>query len=126
MTQQEWIIWGHKGRSSETMWAALNGISLTRPSKGRSVYFDIPHDIGDFALCLMYYRDTDMKKKDLDLVAKRLPWWKPITDRWDELTGLYDGYTTASHQYEEGNMEFALKAFYNVFNECRQQSNRLR
>ena len=91
MTQQEWIVSGDTGISSETMWAALNGLDMT--DKRKNSYrpsYDVPYDPADFGRCYRYYQKCSLTKDDLQTIKSKIKWWAPFIDAWDQICELYD------------------------------------
>lgn len=83
----EWIGTRHVGVSSRTMWCALMGVARD----GDSCYagFDAPHDSDDFSRCYDLVNYGEVTKEELQKVVEAFPFYKPIIDRWDELTEAY-------------------------------------
>jgi hypothetical protein len=84
-TLDEWIIFGHTGRSSKTMWAALKDLPTLKYC-GRGGYLDIPYDYADFSRCYGLYKSCQLTETDLQKVATVLPWFAPFIKHWHELT----------------------------------------
>ena len=84
MNLDEWIVNGHTGVSSKTMWAALKGLEI-KPTHG-----DKPYDPDDFSRCYKLVKDCFVPKSHLKKISEKLPYWKPYIDNWDKLTGMYE------------------------------------
>jgi hypothetical protein len=88
MTLDEWIINGEVGTSSKTMWSVLKGIATGKEHCNWN--FDYPHDPDDFRRCLLFYKNCNLIKEDLQKIGTILKWWKPFIDNWDVMVKLYE------------------------------------
>ena len=79
-----WRERGDIGTSSLTIFVAFCGGSSPH---GR---FDVPHDPDDFYRCKALLDLVPEWRKDLSVVSKKFPFWKPFVDRWDEFDELFD------------------------------------
>ena len=112
MTLNEWIINGHVGASSKTMWAVLVGVDIERGDK--------PYDPDDFSRCYKLYKQCELLKGDLYKISKKLPYWEPYINNWDKLCNMYEAnlennWTTSK---DIGMYEFMHK--------LREESNEIR
>lgn len=77
----EWIGCHRVGISSRTMWCAIMGVKCYKA--------DTPRDADDFSRCYDLYKFCELTPADLQKVANRYPYWRPIIDQWDELCEMY-------------------------------------
>lgn len=77
----EWIGCHRVGISSRTMWCAIMGVKCHEA--------DTPRDADDFSRCYDLYKFSELTPADLQKVANRYPYWRPIIDQWDELCEMY-------------------------------------
>ena len=77
----EWIGCHTVGISSRTMWCAIMGVKCYKA--------DVPYDADDFSRCYDLYKFCELTPDDLQKVANRYPYWRPIIDQWDELCEMY-------------------------------------
>jgi len=82
MNLDSWIVNGSVGISSKTMWACIKNIEIDNA--------DIPYDPDDFSRCYKLAKNCKISKDQLNIVAKKLPFWKPYIDNWDKLCELYE------------------------------------
>ena len=68
---------------------------------------DTPRDADDFSRCYDLYKFCELTPADLQKVANRYPYWRPIIDQWDELCEMY-----AAQNYSGVNER--LKAMFDV------------
>ena len=76
-----WIGCHTVGISSRTMWCAIMGVKCREA--------DVPYDVDDFSRCYDLYKFCELTPADLQKVANRYPYWRPIIDQWDELCEMY-------------------------------------
>lgn len=83
MTSQEWIMKGHIGLSSKTIWAhfVLN-CEPRWPSE--------PSDPSDFLRCYWLLKIAPEWKPRMGEIAARYPRWKGLVDHWDELEKMLE------------------------------------
>ena len=77
----EWIGCHNVGISSRTMWCAIMGVKCREA--------DTPRDADDFSRCYDLYKFSELTQADLQKVANRYPYWRPIIGQWDELCEMY-------------------------------------
>lgn len=77
----EWIGCHRVGISSKTMWCAIMGVECDKA--------DVPYDADDFSRCYDLYKFGELTPDDLQKVANKYPYWRPIIDQWDELCEMY-------------------------------------
>ena len=77
----EWIGCHRVGISSRTMWCAIMGVKCSEA--------DVPGDADDFSRCYDLYRFCELTPADLQKVANRYPYWRPIIDQWDDFCEMY-------------------------------------
>ena len=82
----EWIGTHDVGVSSKTMWCGLMGVG----SSENMIRFDVPHDPDDFSRCYDLVTFAEVSIHELHRVCDIFPWYKPVIDRWDELSKLYE------------------------------------
>mgnify|MGYP000845245521 FL=1 len=83
----EWIGTRHVGVSSRTMWCALMGVA--RDGDDCPAGFSVPRDSDDFSRCYDLVVYGEVTKEELQKVVEAFPYYKPIIDRWDDLTEAY-------------------------------------
>ena len=77
-----WIARGEHGVSSETIYAVF---AVARPRRS-----DVPHDPDDFRRCRRLLDLMPEWRSRIEEVALAYPWYRPFTDRWDEMDRLWD------------------------------------
>lgn len=87
MTPLEWLFMGEVGISSKTMCAAI--LDQIPAGLGKGFDFDVPHDPDDFRRCFLFVQLCRISNKKLQIIKKRIPWYAPIIDNWNELVILY-------------------------------------
>ena len=50
---------------------------------------DVPYDADDFSRCYDLYKFSELTPADLQKVANRYPYWRPIIDQWDDFCEMY-------------------------------------
>jgi hypothetical protein len=93
MELKEWILYGDKGVSSETMWAALMDYDI------KSTHGDKPYDTDDFSRCYKLVKICYLKYPELHLVSEKLPYWKPYIDNWQKLSEMLEKNTPNMYEY---------------------------
>ncbi len=83
-----WSRGGDRGLSSETIWRVMRGWNLGEGRGG--VLLGYPHDPDDFSRCRKLLDLIPEWRARIAMVAERLPWFRPFTDRWDEMDRLWD------------------------------------
>lgn len=78
-----WRERGDVGTSSQTIWAVF--AAGMPPRHGP----DVPQDPDDFSRCKALLDLIPEWRADIKKVATQYPWYKPFTDRWDEIERLY-------------------------------------
>ena len=80
----EWYESRDTGTSSMTIFHVMTG----RPTKGDE--YSVPLDPDDFGRCYRLLNLFSDWKPRLPEVAVRFPEWRPMVERWDEMTSLYE------------------------------------
>lgn len=88
MTLNEWIVFGHVGMSSKTMWAVVSG-TLT-PENINKFRVEIPYDKDDFSRCYTLWKECKLDAHDLNNIKELCPIWQPFIDNWSELVRMYE------------------------------------
>ena len=83
MTPQEWIIKGHVGLSSKTIWAHF--VLNCQPQ-----WPTAPSDPCDFLRCYWLLNIAPEWKPRMGEIAARYPRWKGLVDHWDELEKMLE------------------------------------
>lgn len=78
----QWIVSADTGISSKTMWAAIMDVTPHDP--------DVPKDAADFGRCYRMCQTCEVTSSDLNVVALKFPYWKPVINNWDKLCQMYD------------------------------------
>jgi hypothetical protein len=81
-----WIINGHVGISSQTIWAVMMGIA----DDCNRAQFSVPWDSSDMLRCLALIEAVPEWESRLSEVSDRFPEWKGIVENWEELRALKD------------------------------------
>jgi hypothetical protein len=106
MTLNEWIIFGHVGSSSKTMWAVVTGTLNAINIKMFRV--EIPYDKDDFSRCYKLWKECNLSDSDLRKIKEMCPIWEPFIDNWYELVRLYENnekmYKFISELVEKGRL----------------------
>ncbi len=85
-TPEEWRESWDTGISSATIWS----VAMDRRAFSDLPIGDVPKDPDDFGRCYRLLRAFPEWRAKLPQVADRYPAWKPLVERWDELTRLYE------------------------------------
>ena len=106
MTLNEWIVFGHVGMSSKTMWAVVSNTLTHENIKNFRV--EIPYDKDDFSRCYLFWKECNLSDTDLRKIKETCPIWKPFIDNWYELVRLYETnekmYDYMSELVEQGRL----------------------
>ena len=106
MTLNEWIVFGHVGMSSKTMWAVVSNTLNHENIKNFRV--EIPYDKDDFSRCYTLWKECNLSDTDLRKIKETCPIWKPFIDNWYELVRLYETneemYDYMSELVEQGRL----------------------
>jgi hypothetical protein len=105
MTAQEWIIEGHTGISSKTIWSHF---VLNKEPKWPSP----PSDPSDLLRCYWLLKIAPEWKIRMGEIAERYPEWRGLVDHWSELEQMLEQAwpkSCASGEYED---EPPAKALY--------------
>lgn len=107
MTLNEWIVFGHVGMSSKTMWAVVSNTLNTENVKKFRV--EIPYDKDDFSRCYTLWKECNLSDTDLRKIKELCPIWTPFIDNWYELVRRYESndemYEYMSELVEQGRLK---------------------
>lgn len=78
-----WTSRGEHGISSDTIYTVFAG--CTRPRRT-----DVPHDPDDFRRCRQLFDLIPEWRSRIEEVALVYPWYRPFTERWDEMDRLWE------------------------------------
>jgi len=81
-----WVHRGERGASSETIYSVFADRRGLRPDRWASV----PHDPDDFRRCRQLLDLIPEWRSRIKEVGLTYPWYRPFTDRWEEMDRLWD------------------------------------
>ena len=104
-SQLQWIVSGDTGISSETMWAAINGVE--------NHWKGVPHDPSDFGRCYRYVNTCCITREQMEIVKIYHPPFTPFIDNWDNICKLYEseqhGRMVKTYDYIKSLLEESYK-----------------
>lgn len=90
----DWVRAGDRGKSSETIFTHLTGVSLRTPEA-----YGLPGDPSDFGCCRKLLEAVPELEPELHRLAQLGPAWAALVVRWQEIASLMD---TEAPEWREG------------------------
>jgi len=81
-----WLFGHDTGVSSKTIFSVMTGVPCVSGAGGAHY----PLDPSDFGRCYRLLKRFPAWRERLMDVAAAYPEWKPMVERWDEMTALYE------------------------------------
>lgn len=78
----EWLAFGERGSSSETM-------AFTFLGRGAPRWSSAPSDPDDLRRCLLLLQAAPEARKHMDKLRSLSKTWERLVDRWDDLEGTF-------------------------------------
>jgi hypothetical protein len=104
MTKETWIVQGHTGVSSKTIWAHFNGCAPDWTSP--------PMDPSDFLRCYWLLKLAPEWRARIVEVADRHPRWRKVVEAWAELETMLEAAWPKSCRSGEYENEPPANAMY--------------
>lgn len=116
----DWALNGNTGLSSKTM--ARNLVDTYNGEQEQ----EIPYDISDLERCIKMVQACPSTRPFLNKISKKLPYYKPLIERFEHLESLHKEYTKektkgiAYERFKEGYNQLKIQE---LFAEFKQQLN---
>jgi hypothetical protein len=106
MTEIDWILSDDTGCSSKTIWAVMMGSDYPKN--------DIPCGPSDFGRCYKLLLAFPEWNDRLHEVAEKHPKWRPLIDKWNELSRLYEEELSR----EDGRAPNLFQMLKSLYDDC--------